>query len=126
VKFFAILFFVLGLSGCALDNSCQESALIGTWVEHQRSSAEDSLRFEAGCDLTYVDCGGRGNFSMSTSEGSGSTVLTINEWNSMGAGSGPINCDEMTVGTYDCDYSVTGEGDGRRLRIQCARREPEE
>ncbi len=36
---------------------------------------------------------------MSTSATAGSTVLTMNEWNSMGVGSGPIDCDEMTVGT---------------------------
>jgi hypothetical protein len=42
----------------------------------------------------------------------------------MGVGSGPIDCDEMTVGTYDCDYVISGEGDGRILRFQCARRQP--
>ncbi len=115
---------MLGLSGCALDNSCQESALIGTWVESRSSSPEDSLRFESGCALTYVDCGGRGSYTMSTSASSGSTLLTINEWNSMGVGSGPIDCDEMTVGTYDCDYVISGEGDGRIPRFQCARRQP--
>jgi hypothetical protein len=125
VRCFLILGMVGGLSGCALDNSCQESSLVGTWLERHGGPAEDALRFEPSCDLTYVDCGGRGNFTMSTAEGSGSTVLTINEWNSSGVGSGPIECGDYTVGTYDCDYVVRGKkGEGRTLRIACARRDP--